>query len=145
MKYFVEGLPKKQIKVLKALGPHMAPKGFYLAGGTALAIHYGHRVSVDLDWFTAQPFDDSLLLAQTLRSSGLDLAIEQVSPGTLHGSVQDVRVTFLQYQYPMLKSVQYWKDMDCDLAALEDLACMKLSAIAQRSAALARIFAISMH
>lgn len=134
MKYFVEGLPKKQIKVLKALGPHMAPKGFYLAGGTALAIHYGHRVSVDLDWFTAQPFDDSLLLAQTLRSSGLDLAIEQVSPGTLHGSVQDVRVTFLQYQYPMLKSVQYWKDMDCDLAALEDLACMKLSAIAQRGA-----------
>ena len=134
MKYFVEGLPKKQIKVLKALGPHMAPKGFYLAGGTALAIHYGHRVSVDLDWFTAQPFDDSLLLAQTLRNSGLDLEIEQVSPGTLHGSVQDVRVTFLQYQYPMLKSVQYWKDMDCDLAALEDLACMKLSAIAQRGA-----------
>jgi hypothetical protein len=40
MKYFVEGLPKKQIKVLKALGPHMAPKGFYLAVGTALAIYY---------------------------------------------------------------------------------------------------------
>jgi hypothetical protein len=39
MKYFIEGLPKKQIKVLRALGPHMASKGFYLAGGTALAIH----------------------------------------------------------------------------------------------------------
>ena len=25
MKYFVEGMPKKQIKVLKALGPHMRP------------------------------------------------------------------------------------------------------------------------
>jgi hypothetical protein len=34
----------------------------------------------------------------------------------------------------MIKSVQHWKDMDCDLAALEDLACMKLSAIAQRGA-----------
>lgn len=43
MKYFVQGLSKKQLHVLKALGPHMAPKGFYLAGGTALAIHYGHR------------------------------------------------------------------------------------------------------
>jgi hypothetical protein len=73
MKYFVEGLPKKQIKVLKAMGPHMAPKGFYLAGGTALAIHYGHRISVDLDWFTPQPFDDGMLLAQALRNSGLDL------------------------------------------------------------------------
>jgi hypothetical protein len=134
MKYFVDGLPKKQIKVLKALGPQMALKGFYLAGGTALAIHYGHRISVDLDWFTAEPFEDSLLLAQSLRNSGLDLEIEQVSPGTLHGSIQDVRVTFLQYQYPMIKSVQHWKDMDCDLASLEDLACMKLSAIAQRGA-----------
>lgn len=134
MKYFVEGLLQKQVKVLKALGPHMAPKGFYLAGGTALAIYYGHRISVDLDWFTPAPFNDSLLLAQTLRSSGLDLEIEQVSPGTLHGSIQNVRVTFLEYQYPMLKSVEHWKDMNCDLAALEDLACMKLSAIAQRGA-----------
>jgi hypothetical protein len=75
MKYFVEGLSKKQLRVLKALGPHMAPKGFYLARGTALAIHYGHRVSVDLDWFTRQPFEDGLLLAQTLRNSGLELEI----------------------------------------------------------------------
>jgi len=134
MRYFVEGLPKKQIKVLKALGPYMASKGFYLAGGTALSIHYGHRISLDLDWFTAQPFDDSFLLAQALRNTGLDLDIEQVSPGALHSSVQGVRVTFLQYQYPMLKSVQHWKDMHCDLASLEDLACMKLSAIAQRGA-----------
>jgi predicted nucleotidyltransferase component of viral defense system len=112
----------------------MAPKGFYLAGGTALAIHYGHRLSVDLDWFTPQSFDDSLLLVQSLRKSGLDLEIEQISAGTLHGSLQDVRVTFLQYRYPMLKAVQYWQDMNCNLAPLEDLACMKLSAIAQRGA-----------
>jgi hypothetical protein len=134
MKYFVDGLPKKQIKVLKALGPHMAPKGFYLAGGTALAVHYGHRISVGLDWFTPEPFQDGMLLAQALRNAGLDLEIEQVSAGSLHGSIQDVRVTFLQYQYPMIKSAQHWKGMDCDLASLEDLACMKLSAVAQRGA-----------
>lgn len=134
MRYFVEGLPKKQINILKALGPLMISKGFYLAGGTALAIHLGHRISVDLDWFTFQPFEDSLLLAQGLRDSGLNLEIEQVSSGTLHGRIQDVRVTFLQYRYPMLQSLQHWKDMDCNLAALEDLACMKLSAIAQRGA-----------
>lgn len=89
---------------------------------------------MDLDWFTPEPFDDGMLLAQALKNSGVDLEIEQVSPGTLHGSIQDVRVTFLQYQYQMLKSVQHWKDIDCDLASLEDLACMKLSAIAQRGA-----------
>jgi hypothetical protein len=91
-------------------------------------------VFLDLDWFTPRSLEDSLLLAQELRNSGLDLEIEQVSPGTLHGRIQDVRVTFLQYQYPMLQVLQHWKDMNCNLAALEDLACMKLSAIAQRGA-----------
>lgn len=41
MKDFAEGLPKKQINVLKALGPYMVSKGFYLAGGTALCIFWG--------------------------------------------------------------------------------------------------------
>ena len=134
MKYFTEGLPKKLIGVLKALGPRMLSEGFYLAGGTALAIHLGHRISVDLDWFTPHPFDDSLILAQSLRTSNMNLDIHQISPGTLHGSIQNVRVTFLQYQYPLLKPLERWKEMDCELAALEDLACMKLSAIAQRGA-----------
>jgi hypothetical protein len=30
--------------------------GFYLAGGTGLALQVGHRVSVDLDLFTDQKF-----------------------------------------------------------------------------------------
>jgi hypothetical protein len=34
----------------------------------------------------------------------------------------------------MLQPLQHWKDMNCNLAALGDLACMKLSAIAQRGA-----------
>jgi len=134
MKYFKDGLPKKQISVLKSLGTQMSSRGFYLAGGTALAIHLSHRISVDLDWFTPHPFADGMILAQSLRNSNIDLAIEQVSPGTLHGSVNGVRVTFLQYQYPLLKPLEQWNEVGCQLASLEDLACMKLSAIAQRGA-----------
>ncbi len=33
-------------------------QGFYLAGGTALALHLGHRRSVDLDFFNSQPFGE---------------------------------------------------------------------------------------
>jgi len=134
MKYFIEGLQKKQVRVLKALGPQMASREFYLAGGTALAIHLAHRISVDLDWFTPHPFADGLILAQSLRNSNVNLDIEQISAGTLDGSIQGVRVTFLQYQYPMIRSLEKWNEMECTLAALEDLACMKLSAIAQRGA-----------
>ncbi len=134
MKYSTDGLPKKQISVLKSLGVQMSAMGFYLAGGTALAIHLSHRISVDLDWFTPNSFADGMILAQALRNSNVDLNVEQVSSGTLHGSVKGVRVSFLQYQYPLLKPLKRWNEMSCPLASLEDLACMKLSAIAQRSA-----------
>jgi hypothetical protein len=134
MKYSTDGLPKKQISVLKSLGGQMSAMGFYLAGGTALAIHLSHRISVDLDWFTPNSFADGMILAQSLRNSDIGLEIEQVSPGTLHGSVNGVRVTFLQYQYPLLKPIERWNEMSCPLASLEDLACMKLSAVAQRGA-----------
>lgn len=134
MTFSTEGLPKKQIRVLKSLGEQMSASGFYLAGGTALAIHLSHRISVDLDWFTPYPFTDGMILAQSLRNSNIDFETEQVSPGTLHGSVKGVRVSFLQYQYPLLKPLQRWDEMGCSLASLQDLACMKLSAIAQRGA-----------
>jgi hypothetical protein len=134
MKYSAVGLPKKQISVLKSLGVQMSARGFYLAGGTALAIHLSHRISVDLDWFTPNSFADGMILAQSLRNSNIGLEIEQVSPGTLHGSINGVRVTFLQYQYPLLKPIEHWNEMSCPLAPLEDLACMKLSAVAQRGA-----------
>jgi len=86
MKYLTEGLPKKQVLVLKKVGPQTSSSGFYLAGGTALAIYLGHRVSVDLDWFTPDVFEDGMLVAQSLRNSNIQVEIEQVSPGTLHGS-----------------------------------------------------------
>jgi len=134
MKFSSEALLQKQIKVLSMLGSQVSSMGFYLAGGTALAIRLSHRISIDLDWFTTTAFDDGMLVAQSLRNAGVQLNIEEVSPGTLHGSVKGVRVTFLQYQYPFIKPLDHWSEMNCDLASLADLACMKLSAIAQRGA-----------
>lgn len=134
MKFSTQVLPQKQINVLRTLGPQAASLGFYLAGGTALAIRLSHRISVDLDWFTTHPFEDGMLVAQSLRIAGLPITVDQVSPGTLHGSIKGVRVTFLQYQYPFIKPPDPWSEMKCDLASLADLACMKLSAIAQRGA-----------
>ena len=35
---------------------------FYLAGGTALALQFGHRISVDLDFFSQDSFSVSMLV-----------------------------------------------------------------------------------
>ena len=33
------------------------PRSFVLYGGTAIALRYGHRVSIDFDFFSSEPFD----------------------------------------------------------------------------------------
>jgi len=121
-----------QKRVLRQLGLLMRQRQFYLGGGTALAIHFGHRHSVDLDWFTQERIADPLRLAQEVRDEGVPLVSSQVERGTLHGMVSGVRVSFLEYRYPLLKAAGLWPEFGCLIASLEDLACMKLSALAQR-------------
>ena len=72
-------LPETQQILLRQLGPEMQTLGFYLAGGTALAIYYQHRLSVALDWFTQYPIGDSMLLASKLQDK-LALTITDACP-----------------------------------------------------------------
>src|ERR1700681_3204536 len=49
-------LPEAQ----KQIWPYLAPAprlSFVLYGGTAVALHFGHRSSVDFDFFRSQPLD----------------------------------------------------------------------------------------
>ena len=47
-------LPKATVRAFKKCSeiPIFSQGGWYLAGGTALALQVGHRQSVDLDFFT---------------------------------------------------------------------------------------------
>jgi hypothetical protein len=132
MRFHLEGLTEKQLEVVRQIGPLMQERGFYLAGGTALSIYYGHRLSFDLDWFLPGSMGDALVLAEWIRSAGLNFITGQTGPGTLYGTILGVRVTFLEYRYPLLQPLTKWGKMGIALAGLDDLACMKLSAVAQR-------------
>lgn len=110
----------------------MARRQFYLAGGTALAIYFGHRHSVDLDWFTENPIRDPMRLSQEIRDEAISFKAGAIERGTLYGAVSGIRVSFLEYRYPLLRPRVSWPEVGCLMASLEDIACMKLSAIAQR-------------
>lgn len=133
MMFNTEVLPQEQLDVLRQFSPVLTQMGFYLAGGTGLAIQLGHRRSVDLDWFTGEQLEDPLSLAQRLRDRGLSFITMQTAPGTLHGRLRGVRMSLFEYRYPLLRDLVEWKEIGVRLASLDDLACMKLSAITQRS------------
>lgn len=134
VRFHEEALGAGQRRVLPSVGELARARRFYLGGGTAVAIYLGHRRSMDFDWFTSEPLVDPLALAQDLRTHNLRLTRRQVGPGTLHGTVSGVNVSYLHYRYPLLAPSVAWTSMKCDLASLDDLACMKLAAVAQRGA-----------
>jgi hypothetical protein len=131
MNFYPEVMPDAQQTVLRRVAPVAGHRGLYLAGGTALALQVGHRRSVDLDWFSPSPFDP-MDLAADLRREGLPIEVTDVEESTLHGRVGGVKLSFLEYRYPDLVPPIQWVDYGVRLAALEDLACMKLSAIGGR-------------
>jgi hypothetical protein len=128
----VDTLGRTQRAVLKTLAPFTCDHGFYLGGGTALALRLGHRRSVDFDWFCEQPLADPLRLASEIAAAGIPFKPARTEAGTLHGTSRGVRLSFLQYRYPLLRPGL--DEGGIVLASLEDLAAMKLAAVAQRGA-----------
>lgn len=107
------------------------PPSSYLAGGLAVAAHLGHRTSRDFDVFA--PSVDAAQVAASI-SALPDVRVIDTAAGTLHLMVHGVPVSLLEYRYPLLETPALGDD-GIPIAALEDLACMKLSAIAGRGAA----------
>jgi len=103
-----------------------------LGGGIAVALHLGHRQSLDLDWFTVRAIEDPLALAKDIQDRGIELHVGSAPRRTLHGTVSGVRVSFLESRYPLLKSPIEWPEFGCRVASLDDLAAMKLLAVTQR-------------
>lgn len=109
-------------------------QGFYLAVGTALALQFGHRDSIDFDFFRPEPFDTEVLCGLLQQAfSGHDLVKVQDERNTLTAFVDDaIKLSFMTYPYPLLG--QLVKADALDLAGPIDIGCMKLSAITGRAA-----------
>jgi len=125
---FPQAVPEPVRLLLPGLAPAVSAGGFYLAGGTAAALQLGHRQSVDLDFFSRQPFDPGELVD---RLSGLGgVQVVHTAPGTLHVHVNAVRVSFFRYAYPLIAPVVSYEGVD--LASLRDISLMKIVAVSDR-------------
>ena len=76
---------------------------FYLAGGTALALQIGHRVSVDFDLFSPDPIKKTLLARVEATYEGMSLEIFVNNSRELTLLIQGVKHTFLHYPFPIIR------------------------------------------
>lgn len=123
-----EVLEKNTGKNLELLGKSKILDNFYLAGGTGLALVFGHRMSIDLDFFSSKKTDNEHIVRE-LKQMG-NFEVETLEERTLHGIFEGTKVSFIHYPYGMLRKMHVFHGIQ--IADPIDIACMKISAISSR-------------
>lgn len=117
------------LELLKAISAQPEVKELRLVGGTALALQYGHRQSVDLDFFGKLPEDQEELI-DVVRRVG-DVTVLNRSKIILQMVVNQVKVDFVDYsRYPWIDEPILGEGFV--LASDKDIAAMKINAIMGR-------------
>jgi predicted nucleotidyltransferase component of viral defense system len=116
-------------KILSNLKDIFNKHNAVLAGGTALALHLGHRISMDLDFFTVSDFNTDRLLSE-IRKMGQTFRLISEGEGFLFIEVENIKVSMFKYEYPFVEKPVKFEGIE--VASVLDIASMKVVAISQR-------------
>ena len=127
-----ETLPNETKKALDFLSTQswFSQTGWYLAGGTALALQAGHRKSFDLDFFTEKKdFDEKEVLAYFKDNE--DWVTEVERKNTIYGELFKAKISFIAYPFFMPKQQMSWHGKIKVMHPM-DIGVMKITAVSQR-------------
>lgn len=105
-------------------------KEFYLVGGTAIALHIGHRRSIDFDLFKYSPIKRKNIL-KVVSDFDYPYNVTRSVYEQLNLNIKDVKFTF--FQFPFKIAAKEKLDDVLRLPNLLDLAAMKAYALGRRS------------
>lgn len=100
-------------------------QGFNMAGGTALALMIGHRISIDIDLFSLHEFDAITLSVYLEKNYGFSLQF--MHRNTLKGFINNVFIDILTHPYPIVGKLI--TEENITLLSKQDIAAMKVNAI----------------
>ena len=103
---------------------------YYLVGGTAIALHIGHRRSVDFDMFKATSINHKKNLDRIV-AAGVGYQVTRRVVEQMNLVVNGVKLTFFQYPFPIIPEDRF-KDV-FRMPSLISLAAMKAYALGRRS------------
>ncbi|MFN5386155.1 MAG: nucleotidyl transferase AbiEii/AbiGii toxin family protein [Bacteroidota bacterium] len=100
-------------------------KEFYLVGGTALTLQFGHRNSLDIDLFSTKDFLDSTIINFLRTKFTIDLVYNK--PNSIICIINGVKVDFIKHDYPIIE--QIITEEGIRMLSPQDICAMKLNAI----------------
>lgn len=122
------GVSPQTKRNLELLGQLKDVKQFYLAGGTACALHFGHRLSYDLDFFSNKNFNSKRLSDELKKIASSE--IKTLDKDSFLGTLNNIKISFFYYRYPLIDEALKFKDIN--IASKKDLTAMKIDALQSR-------------
>ena len=129
MMFYSESVSPELLKLLKVIMKEDKLGKFSLGGGTSLALRFGHRRSIDLDFFTINSFDTGQCI-DILHSLFDDLQVVNRTVGSVCAVVQNIKLDILHHSYPLLYEPVTYEGIR--FLSLPDLAAMKINAVTNR-------------
>ena len=105
-------------------------KDFGLVGGTAIALHIGHRKSIDFDLFSFDEFKNVNIKKRILRSKKIDKVIRDEAEQFTF-IIDGVLFTFFRYPFEINYEINF--DQTLKIPSLLTLAAMKIFALGRRA------------
>lgn len=122
---YKETIEPKTLELLIDLQKEPLLSTFNLVGGTALALHLGHRKSIDLDFFTSESFDLEEVKMMLIKK--YDFKVSYSRSQTLKGFINGVKVDFIKFDYPHLHNCDIIDEVRIE--SVPDIIAMKLLSI----------------
>lgn len=122
---YKETIEPKTLELLIDLQKEPLLSTFNLVGGTALALHLGHRKSIDLDFFTSESFDLEEVKMMLIKK--YDFKVSYSRSQTLKGFINGVKVDFIKFDYPHLHNCDIIDEVRIE--SIPDIIAMKLLSI----------------
>jgi predicted nucleotidyltransferase component of viral defense system len=115
-------------EILLALQSKDYLQKFALAGGTNLSLRYGHRKSIDLDFFSTRNFDP--LELSDLLQIDFEYVYRSNNKYMLFSFINNVKVDWIHHPFELLKPIEL--DDGINFFSIEDVSAMKLFALTKR-------------
>ena len=117
--------------ILKDLMSIPEMEDFYLVGGTALSLMYGHRISEDLDLFSTTQFDNVEISDVLVQRFGDSLSIRTSSRFGIFCYINDAKVDIVRYPHPLIRPTLAVEGIR--MVSMEDIVAMKVQAVLGRA------------
>lgn len=123
-----EVLNNKQLELLPLMAGFR--REYYLVGGTAIALHLGHRRSIDFDMFKPSAINHKKNIDR-ITNAGYAFQVTRRVAEQMNLIVNDVKVTFFQYPFPIQPTEKF--ETFFRIPTLLQLSAMKAYALGRRS------------